>query len=115
MTAGQHDRQDGVVVAGELEREDDRGERGAGRRAERRGHGDQRHGARRDVEPGRDVVDERAEQAAERAADEQDRGERAARRARSERDPPGDSLADQRARRARRRRAGSARTSLIAS
>ena len=46
---GEHQRQDHVVVAGELEHEHDRGERGLGRGAERGGHGDDGERAERDV------------------------------------------------------------------
>ena len=96
MTAASMIGRIALVVAGELEREHDRGERRPGRGAERRGHRDQRDRAGREVQARvRCWLIERAEQAAERAADEQDRGERAARRARSERDPPRHELGDQ--------------------
>ena len=49
---GQHQRQDHVVVAGQLEHEHDRGERGPGRRAERRRHGDDGERAGRTSCPG---------------------------------------------------------------
>ena len=75
-----HQGQDRLVVAGELEEEDDRGEGRPGRRPECGGHGDEGEGARRDVDP-RDTGRQAAEQGPEGAADEQDGGQRSSRRA----------------------------------
>ncbi len=66
-----HQRKDRVVVTGELEGEHDRGERRSGRGPEGCGHRHQRDGTHRQVQTGRDLVRQLAEQRAEASRDEQ--------------------------------------------
>ena len=92
--ADEHQRKDGVVVARDLEGEDDEGKRGARRRAEDRAHGHQRECARGEFRAGHQAVDAGRENAAQGRAGHEHRRQQAAGCARAERNHQRERLED---------------------
>ncbi len=90
-----HQRQDDRVLAGELEQDDHRRDRGPGGAGEHRAHPDQAVGADRPGQPGHRVVQDDAVGRAEHRADEQAGREHAARAADADGQAGGEHLADQ--------------------
>ena len=86
--AGEHQRQDDLIVVGQFEHEHDGGERGSRGRAEQRRHGHDGERARREMQARRHPGADRAQDAADRCADEQQRGEGSAGGSGAQRHPP---------------------------